>query len=190
MNKADARRAFEAQRDGLTVGYAAAVIGRAASTITVLETYAVNGVERAQRYWALQGRILVGGRIVSPADAEHLRALRVTHVLSAESEQDDPHVAGIQFGRFAFPDDGAAYSPPLDVIRGAVSFARTVLAEPSTVLYTHCRLGGSRGPSYAYLALRVLGRTSVEALDQCGRRQRYGDDLHATYVAVIEQALT
>ena len=57
------------------------------------------------------------------------------------------------------------------------------------MLYAHCRLGGSRGPSYAYLALRVLGRSPAEALEQCGRRQRYGDELHATYVAVIEQAL-
>ncbi len=157
----------------------------------ILEGYDV-GRERAVRYWALEGRILVGGRIVSRADAEHLRRdFGVTHVLSAESEQSDEATWLDAATRGYFPFDDNALAPPLAVILGAVGFVRGVFdANPEAVLNTHCRLAGSRGPSYAYLALRVLGFDPGRAMDFCGRRQRCGADLHPAYVSVIEQAIT
>jgi hypothetical protein len=155
----------------------------------VLEAYRVEG-DVARRYWALPGKILVGGRILSVEDADGLRRkYGVTHDLSAESEQDDEvtWLDPATRARFPFPDNEQA--PPLDICRGAVAYARSVLARPDSVLYCHCRLGGSRGPSYGYMSLRVLGRTQEEALDQCGRRKIYTTDLHAAYVRVIEEAL-
>ncbi len=156
----------------------------------VLESYHLPNGELARRYWALAGRILVGGRFVSQEDADALRTkYGVTHVLSAESEQSDEAswLDATTRARFPFPDDER--SIPLDICRGAIAFARAVLSQPASVLYCHCRLAGSRGPTMAYMALRLLGRSPSDALAQCGRRQIYSTDLHAAYVQSIESAL-
>ena len=55
----------------------------------------------AQRYW-VHDRVLVGGSILNAVDAEKLRDLGVTHVLSAENEKDD---AGL------WPDDARILAP-------------------------------------------------------------------------------
>lgn len=157
---------------------------------SILESYRLPSGELARRYWALPGKILVGGRIMSVKDAAHLRSTYgVTHTLSAESEQDDETVwlDPTTRARFPFPDD--ARPIPLDLCRGALAYARTVLLLPDSVLYAHCRLGGSRGPSWGYLSLRVLGRTPEQALAQCGRRRVHSTDLHPAYVQSIEAAL-
>ena len=162
----------------------------ARSSADIIESYRLPNGETARRYWALPGRILVGGRILSPRDAENLRSkYGVTHVLSAESEQDDETTwfDASTRARFPFPDDGRPIH--VDLCRGILAYAREVLAIPTAVLYCHCRLAGSRGPSLAYAALRVLGRGPSEALEQCGRRMIYATGLHPAYVESIEMAL-
>jgi hypothetical protein len=156
----------------------------------VLETYHLANGDLARRYWAMPGKILVGGRIMSPEDAEHLKTkYGITHVLSAESERTDEAtwIDAATRAHFPFPDNGR--SIPLDLCRQATAYARTTLALPNAVLYCHCRLGGSRGPSMAYLALRVLGRSPDEASAACGRRQIHATNLHSEYVRSIERAL-
>lgn len=160
------------------------------STSDGIESYRLPNGETARHYWALPGRILVGGRILSVADAEHLQSTYgVTHDLSAESEQDDEAtwLDASTRARFPFPDDGRPI--PVDTCRGILAYERAVLSIPTAVLYCHCRLAGSRGPSLAYAALRVLGRSPSEALAQCGRRRIYTTDIHAAYVESIESAL-
>ena len=162
--------------------------------MSYLEMYKVQGGatpdQQAVRYWAVVGVLLVGGRINDEHDAAHLRdTYRIGHVLSAESEQDDPRCAGVAFARFAFPDTGE--EPAQSVIRGAGAFIVEALDVAARgALYVHCRLGGSRGPALAYMALRILGRTREEAADQCGRRQQGCGELHPAYVVAIERALT
>jgi hypothetical protein len=155
-----------------------------------VDSYLLPNGETARRYWALPGRILVGGRILSTEDACQLRTnYGVTHNLSAESEQDDEAtwLDASTRARFPFPDDGRPI--PADLCRGIIAYQRAVLSDPTAVLYCHCRLAGSRGPSLAYAALRVLGRSPNEALAQCGRRKIYTTDIHAAYVESIESAL-
>jgi hypothetical protein len=159
-------------------------------SIDGVESYRLPDGEVARRYWALPGRILVGGRIFSVEDASRLRTnYRVTHVLSAESEQDDEStwLDASTRARWPFPDDGRPI--PLDTCRGILAYQRDVLSIPTAVLYCHCRLAGSRGPSLAYAALRLLGRTRSEALAQCGRRKIYTTDIHAAYVESFEHVL-
>lgn len=152
----------------------------------ILERYMWSGGE-ARRYWAIQGRILVGGGIVSAEDGYHLaRDYGITHVLSAESENDDKGKwPTTMAGRFAFPDDGKA--PGQFIIRAAVKWVR---AQPQDAIwYTHCRLGGSRGPSMAYLVMRAhLGMSAIQALECAGVRQD-GQPLHRAYIEAIEESL-
>jgi hypothetical protein len=157
----------------------------------VLEAYTLANGYFARRYWALPGRILIGGQIVSQEDAQSLRAkYGVTHVLSAESEKNDDAtwMDPTTHGYFPFPDDGRPIPP--DLCQKAIVFARSVLAIPGAVLYCHCHLGGSRGPTMAYMTLRLLGRSREEAYEQCGRRKLYTTDIHAAYLNSIESALT
>jgi len=89
---------------GLASGRIAEVAAVAATkTGTNLGFYEHRGM-RAQRYWADE-RVLVGGAITGAKDAESLRALGVTHVLSAEDQADD---AGL------WPDDRRARSAWVD----------------------------------------------------------------------------
>jgi hypothetical protein len=156
-----------------------------------VEYYRLDNGEPAARQWALRGRILVGGRILDAKDAEGLRSkYGVTHVLSAESEQSDEAswLDPTTRARFAFPDDSQPIAP--DICRGAVAYARRVLALPTAVLYCHCRLGRSRGPSMAYMALRILGSSPADALAHCGRSRLSPVPLAPAYLRSIEQALS
>ena len=126
---------------------------------------------------------------MSPGDAAHLRRdFSVTHVLSAESEQDDDGTwpDPTTRARYPWPDDGSA--PPMRILQGAVVTARRWYGSPLCVLYTHCRLGGSRGPTMAYLVLRANGYTYDQAIPLVGVRQD-GQALHASYIAAIELAV-
>ena len=138
----------------------------------------------ARRFWALKGRILVGGRILNLEDADRLRELGVTHVLSADNQSTDNGLwPDAQRARFPFVDNGVA--PPLRMVSAALAFERSVLASEETILYCHCRLGRRRGPTYGYMALRVLGFAPSEAEKRAG----HGLSLVPTYVDVVEQAL-
>ena len=143
----------------------------------------------ARRYWAHE-RILVGGSIMNAEDSVALRALGITNVLSAEHEHDDagkwPDVAR---ARYEFDDDGKPV--PLELLHKAMDYAQTVLAEPTAVLYTHCRLGGSRGPSMAYLTLRVgCAYDPARAMAAIRATREPHWTPHLDYIKSIERAIT
>ena len=142
----------------------------------------------AQRYW-VHDRILVGGSILHAADVSLLRNLGITHVVSAEDDRgDEGKWADDKRARFGFPDDG------LDIDEGllhkATDHLEAILKDPLAVLYVHCRMGGSRGPSLAYLALRAtMGASPHEAM-RLIRQTRGPWTPHLRYIDSIERALT
>jgi len=142
----------------------------------------------ARRYWA-HDRVLVGGSIMSVEDGASLEKLGVTHVLSAEHERDD---AGKwpddRRARLEFDDNGLDISESL--LHKAMDFADKVLSDPKTVLYTHCRLGGSRGPSFGYLALRTaFGFDPAKAMAAIRQTREPGWTPHNRYIRSIERAI-
>ena len=150
----------------------------------------------AQRYWA-HDRILVGGSIIDKQDAARLRALGITHVLSAESERDDSEKWPSESrARFEWTDNGG--DVPEETIHRIMSYVDTVLSVPSNALYAHCQMGGSRGPTLAYIALRVaLGHEPARAMAAI-RAAWAGDNRskntqwtpHLRYIQSVERAIT
>lgn len=149
----------------------------------------------AQRYW-VHDRVLVGGSILDLADADRLRALGATHVLSAESERDDAGKwSDDSRARFDWPDSGAEIAD--SVLHKAFDYVESVLSDPRTVLYAHCQMGGSRGPTLGYIALRVAFGYSPEAAMQAIRcvwagnnKQRDPDWVpHLLYIRCVERAI-
>ena len=143
---------------------------------------------RAQRYW-VHDRVLVGGSIMSAEDAEALRHMGVTHVLSAEDQQDD---AGKwpddRRARHEFVDGGQ--DVPLELVHAMVGYTRRVLQGfPDAVLYAHCHMGGSRGPTLGYIALRAAFEfTPAQAM--AAIRVHRGDwTPHLRYIHSVERAL-
>ena len=152
-----------------------------------LGLYANDGGQ-AQRYWA-HDRILVGGTILDGQDAAKLKTLGVTHVLSAESERDDTGKwpSGTQ-ARHAWQDDGLDVSEA--TLHKVFDFSRKVLDESSSILYAHCRMGGSRGPSLAYAACRSALKLSPAESMRLIRQSRGVWTPHLRYIDSIERALT
>ena len=143
----------------------------------------------ARRFWSLRKHLLVGGFIRDQSDAMHLaRDFGVTHVLSFESERTDhgkwsqPHRA-----ECGFEDNGKP--PTLDVMCRAVKWVLDLPKDRSMVLYCHCRLGYSLGPSAAYLALRARWYMNREVAQKYAGRRQGGDALLAPYLLCIDQAI-
>jgi predicted O-methyltransferase YrrM len=143
---------------------------------------------QAQRYW-VHTRVLVGGSILGDEDAATLLNQHgVTHVLSAEHDRKEEPWPRASRGWFGFDDDGQ--DVPEALIHGAMDYAEKVLADPKTVLYAHCRMGGSRGPSMGYLVLRsVFGYTPGAAMKVI-RAGRGAWTPHLRYIESIERAMT
>jgi hypothetical protein len=138
-------------------------------------------ITNARMYWAHE-RILIGGSLTEESVAT-LRELGVTHVLSAESERDDLDWPKDKRARFPFPDDGQHLVGRADLM-GAMAWARSVLLDPKNVLYTHCQLGGSRGPTMGYLAMRAGLRMPPEEAMRAIRATREGWMPHARRTSV------
>lgn len=167
------------------------VLGLSSRAGTHVEMYPSRSGQLARRYW-VHDRVLVGGNITSPADAAHLKDdLGVTHVLSFESEYDEDHWPRTEpstAARFPFADNGTSIDDRADLV-AAATFAARVLVDPNNVLYCHCQLGGSRGPTAGYLALRLLDHSPEEAM--AAIRETRGPDWHphAAYIESIEKML-
>jgi hypothetical protein len=117
----------------------------------------------ARRYW-INDTILCGGSILNHQDYQHLRTnLGVTGVMNFCNTTKDPD--GIEhYIHLPFPDTGAAI--PHSLIHTALAFAKRHIERVGPVLYVHCALGGSRGPSMSYAVCRgVLGMEPQEIFD-------------------------
>ena len=143
--------------------------------------------QQAQRYW-VHDRILVGGSIMGTDDAEELRKLGITHVLSAEAEQDD---AGKwpddKRARHEWPDHGLTVDPGL--IHKIIDYATGVLSDEGTSLYVHCKMGGSRGPTLGYIVLRAVFKFSPSEAMMAIRATRGMWTPHLKYIESVEHAI-
>jgi len=126
-----------------------------------VEFYADKNNNAARRFW-MHDRILCGGSIVSPADYEHLRRdLGVTGVMNfCNTTKDDADIE--HYIELPFPDNGDRI--PSKIIHDALNWARDYLARDGTVLYVHCALGGSRGPSMSYAVCRGVLKMEPQAI--------------------------
>ena len=145
----------------------------------------------AHRFWYSR-RILVGGAILNADDGAHLqRDYGVMHVLSAESERHDrgKGFADGNLCRIPFVDNGIN-GPSEAQVHEALEFAAAVMALPGTVLYCHCQLGGSRGPSMGYLvAVGVLGHDPETVVQRLASVHINRDKLHPPYRAAIDAGI-
>jgi len=143
----------------------------------------------ARMYWA-HDRVLVGGLLTHESLAK-IKQLGVTHVITADEHNDAVWWPRDRLCALPFYDDGEPIerrSNPPDLGKG-IEFAERVLSESGTILYCHCRMGGSRGPAMGYMALRAgLKMSKPEAL-ACVLRTRGDWNPHANYIASIERAL-
>jgi predicted O-methyltransferase YrrM len=142
----------------------------------------------ARRYWA-HDRVLIGGSIMNADDGKALEKLGITHVLSAEHEHDDDGKwPKERRARFEFDDNGMDITEA--ILHKAMDYAEQTLSDPNAVLYTHCRLGGSRGPSFGYLTLRVaLGFDPARAMAAIRQTREPGWTPHNRYIRSIERAI-
>jgi hypothetical protein len=128
----------------------------------LVERYTDQVGNGAQRFWVHE-RILCGGSIISQDDYEHLkRDFGVTGVMNFCN--DRPDNATIEYGvEMPFSDNGNSISKKF--IHDALDWAREFYLCKVGVLYVHCALGGSRGPSMAYAICRgVLGMSRADTL--------------------------
>ena len=150
----------------------------------------------AQRYW-VHDRVLVGGSIIDATDADKLSAIGITHVLSGEHERDDTGKwPDNKRGRFAWEDNSAAIDEAL--LHALFDHVEKLFAsEPEAVLYVHCQMGGSRGPTLGYLVLRLVFKYAPAQAMRAIRESWAGDNRqpnpnwvpHLDYIQSIERAL-
>jgi hypothetical protein len=118
-------------------------------------------------------RLLVGGDldVFDPGHASsqlaELVAAGLTHVFDCRFEIDDTatwaRVPGITYRRLPVDDAGQRIPPHwFEVGVGGVLGA---LADPHSIVLTHCHMGVNRGPSLGFAVLLALGWDPVEAID-------------------------
>jgi len=160
--------------------------------IAEMVNHAFCGGEELPRYW-LHERVLVGPSIMGAHDVAHLRDdLRITGILSLESEQADPGADGTEsdgllWARHAFPDDGQPISAT--TIRASMWVARCICIDHTLPnrrpgrIYVHCRKGRCRSPAIAYGICRTLfGMTHDEVVARV--REAHPDFLAPDHVRV------
>jgi hypothetical protein len=158
-----------------------------------VEFYVDKNRNGARRFW-VNDQILCGGSILSWDDYLHLkRDFGVTGVMNFANTTEDPD--GIEhYVHLPFPDDGKPI--PHSLIHTVFAWARRHLETAGPVLYVHCALGGSRGPSMAYAVCRgVLGLQPQAIFDaiQVGHPNFIGWKENwnpKQYIKDIEEALT
>ena len=167
----------------------AAVVSSSSKTGTNLGFYEHKGM-RAQRYW-VHDRILVGGAITSSNDTDTLKLLGVTHVLSAEDQADDTGLwSDDSRTRSAWEDGGQ--DVPDEKLHALMEAADRFASDGTSVFYAHCHLGGSRGPTVAYLILRSafqVAPAEAMSLIRTGHHDKSWTP-HLRYIDSIERALT
>lgn len=134
-------------------------------------------------------RIATGGGIWTSADVDRLAAAGITHIVTAADEQI-AHVAALVDGRMAWLGNGTKDDgkwKPVVWFANTIAFAEDALAKPGTKVYFHCWSGKNRGPTSAYVALRVTGM-SARAAEDAIRRAR--PQVHLLYRPDAEKALT
>lgn len=107
-------------------------------------------------------QLLMGGSIASKEDWAHLRDdLKVTHVLSLETEHDD-RASGVPDEVLLWlptPDDGGMKQPAWFHL--GWQFVLKAVRDEKARLYLHCQMGGSRTPLMLYPILRRLRELSL-----------------------------
>lgn len=117
-------------------------------------------------------RLLVGGDL-DVFDTGHasgqlaeLVAVGVTHVFDCRFEVDDTatwrRVPGITYRRL--PVDDAGQRVPPHWFEEGVGGVLEALAEPGSIVLTHCHMGVNRGPSLGFAVLLALGLDPVDAI--------------------------
>lgn len=103
--------------------------------------------------WILP-RISVGAAL-QPADLPYLQAQSISHVVDATMHDDSAFLASpfvVLFGDIQ--DDG---QPKGDWFKRMAPWFLAAWAVPRARFLCHCDVGVNRGPSSAYMALRLLG---------------------------------
>lgn len=141
----------------------------------------------ARRYWAIRGKLLVGGHIRDASDWMHLvRDFGITDVLSFESEfSDENKVSDGHRACVPFEDNGRP--PPIEPLIQAVKWVKNLPL--NAILYCHCHLGGSRGPTAAYLALRTRWNMNRETAQKYAGRRQCGSALFTNYINGVDEAI-
>lgn len=119
-------------------------------------------------------RVLTGGGITSPEDAQELAQQGVTAVVDCRAETDDaPFFAGMSLSYLWNPAQDDGLPKPADWFDRTLTFVLPLLARPHEQIYLHCAAGVNRGPSHAYVVLRACGwdAASAETLMRAKRPQ-------------------
>ena len=155
----------------------------------VVERYSVqflNGPLAEVERWTVPGcPLLMGGSIISQADAEHLRRNHaVTHVLNLETEHSDAQW-GFVLCENQTPDNGEMKSA--EWFRTGIDFVKSATGR----VYLHCQAGGSRTPMMLYALLRAYGNDpgAALALIQTVKPSFGSAPYHVNYIASAEKAL-
>src|SRR5258706_7043279 len=123
------------------------------------------GEERLEYAWVTP-RLAVGTAIASLENMLRLAATDVTHVLSLETEFDDPKITGntgIIVRWLPQPDD-LRPKPPEWFAQG-VSFLEEALSRNESKVYVHCLAGIQRSPLMILAYLCATGMEMSKAMD-------------------------
>jgi dual specificity phosphatase 3 len=128
--------------------------------------------ELANASWVTD-RLLVGGDLdamnaeLATAQLRELTAAGVTHIIDVRVECNDEDVVtsvdpGLNY-LWAGIDDAGQLVPD-EWFDKTVGHVTAALADPRSVVLTHCHMGINRGPSLGYAVLLAQGWDPVEAL--------------------------
>lgn len=110
-------------------------------------------------------RIATGGGIWTSKDVDRLAAAGITHIVTTADELLGP-VADLVDGRMTWLGNGTLDDgrwKPTVWFANTIAFVEDALVDPDAKVYLHCWSGKNRGPTSAYVALRVTGHSRVEA---------------------------
>ena len=110
-------------------------------------------------------RLFVGSNITSVADIADLHAAGITNVIDANTDDESgmfPPGGTISLLVNPTLDDGTRKGT--DWFTPAASFAIGCFIQPNAKLLCHCAAGINRGPSLAFMVLRMQGLSFIEAL--------------------------
>jgi dual specificity phosphatase 3 len=122
-------------------------------------------------------RLAVGGDLsddddLAEAQVAELVKLGITHIVDTRIEWNDEDLVadlapGISYLHRGIDDDGQPI--PDRWFEETFSWIAEAMADPETVVLTHCHMGINRGPSLGFATLLGLGWDPVDALDAIRR---------------------